>query len=90
MSRIGVEMFPLSLEIERSVDGVDIVGHVLPAEGTQYSSSMRDIFPNSIIEKISLLTQDDFAHIEALADDRAKLMLDYGHSGNILVDNSYN
>ena len=90
LSRIGVEMVPLSLEIERSGDEIDIIGHALPAEGAQYGSSMRDIFPNSIIEKISLLTQDDFAHIEALADDRAKLMLDYGHSGNILVDDFYN
>lgn len=76
LSRIGVEMFPLSLEIERSGDEVDIVGHASPAEGTQYGSSMRDIFPNSVIEKISLLTQDDFAYLEALADDRAKLVLD--------------
>lgn len=76
LSRIGVELFPLSLEIERSGDDVDIVGHALPADGTQYGSSMRDIFPNSIIEKMSLLTQDDFTYLEDLADDRAKLVLD--------------
>lgn len=75
LSRIGVEMFPLSLEIERSDDKVDIVGHALPVEGSQYGSSMREIFPNSIIEKISLLTKDDFAYLEVLADARAKLML---------------
>ena len=76
LSRIGVELFPLSLEIERSGDDVDIVGHALPADGTQYGSSIRDIFPNSIIEKMSLLTQDDFTYLEDLADDRAKLVLD--------------
>lgn len=76
LSRIGVEMFPLSLEIERSEGETNIVGYALPAEGTQYGSSMRKIFPNSIIEKISLFTQDDFTYLEGLADDRAKLMLD--------------
>lgn len=76
ISRVGVEMFPLALEVEYSGNYVDIIGYSMPSEGAQYGLSMRKIFPDSIIKQISLLTQEDFSHLESLADERAQLMMD--------------
>ena len=75
LSSVGVELFPLSLEVEYLDDDIKIICHFLPAEGTEYGNSMREIFPNSIIKKMSLLTQADFSQLEKFADERAQVLL---------------
>ncbi len=72
----SVELFPVSLEVNYQGSEMDILGYSVPAEGSQYGSSMREIFPGSIIEKMSRLTQEDFAHLEALAEERAQFMIE--------------
>lgn len=72
----SVELFPVSLEVNCQGNQIDILGYSVPDEGSQYESSMHNIFPDSIIEKISCLTQEDFMRLEAFAEERALLMME--------------
>lgn len=65
---------PVALNVKRNGDKVKITGYGCPGDGGEYTNSLKRIFPEEFIDKISALTNDDY---KALSEDAEKRACEY-------------
>lgn len=65
---------PVVLDVKRNGDKVKITGYGCPEDGGAYTESLKRIFPEEFIDKISALTNDDR---KALSEDAEKRACEY-------------
>lgn len=69
----GAQM-PVVLNVKRNGDKVKITGYGCPKDGGEYTNSLKRIFPEEFIDKISALTNDD---LKALSEDAERTACKY-------------